>query len=85
MWRSYLQFHIRREEFEEAKVRGNSIAMKVTLTKHQRIYFRAIRAVPFSKSVWLLCTELRFNPVEIRETVQLMVEKELRLRLALSE
>lgn len=67
LWRCYIQFHIHRNETEEAK----------------RIFFRAIRAVPFSKSVWILCTKLGLSDDETTELLQLMLEKEIRLRVSI--
>lgn len=81
LWRFYLDFEISMRDFELAK----------------RVYFRAIRRVPWSKLIWCVCSLLfaanpsdrtdavaklrsSFSRQELGELLQLMMEKELRVR-----
>lgn len=80
LWKLYLQF-----ELNQLKTSKNN-------TDHTRnIIYRAVRAVPWSKQIWLEAINSSVAPASIRDTVmnitevndliQLMAEKELRLHV----
>eukprot|EP01102_Stenamoeba_stenopodia_P010967 TRINITY_DN3350_c0_g1_i1.p1 TRINITY_DN3350_c0_g1~~TRINITY_DN3350_c0_g1_i1.p1 ORF type:complete len:925 (-),score=230.31 TRINITY_DN3350_c0_g1_i1:64-2571(-) len=67
IWRAYLSFEVARGNGESAK----------------RVYFRAVRDVPWCKKLWMDCVSLQKGAVsdqEIKTLIDIMSEKELRLR-----
>lgn len=65
LWISYLDFALARHDMENAK----------------RIFFRAIRHVPWCKAVWMYCLRVGLQQQEIEDLVDTMEEKEIRLRI----
>jgi len=68
LWHHYLIFELSRNNIESAK----------------KIYYRAIRSVPWYKPVWLECIRHlmnSFNTGELTDIIRLISEKEIRLHI----
>jgi len=67
LWRNYLAYHLRRGEFEQAKVRSSNQHERGWAGRQpnqyrtmQRVFYRGVRAAPHSKALWLDCCQIEF-------------------------
>jgi len=68
LWKYYMEFELKQNNLDNAK----------------GIFYRAVRTVPWCKSVWLMSVNylrLSFTVTELHDILQLMSEKELRIRI----
>ncbi|CAG8472282.1 6023_t:CDS:2 [Acaulospora colombiana] len=72
LWALYINFEIKHDELRRAKT----------------LYYRAIRECPWSKDLYLMAfRELKsqFNAEELDEIMNVMIEKEIRLRISIEK